>query len=376
MWPASCGHWDGATRTYCGWPSAVRTYLQGPRCLLHTPAALAGRPDPPSKSPPEETDNMPDPALLAAARAAAERGWHVFPLRPGTKWPAAPNHDAAACDGRDPRCRRAERHVTWADRATGDPDRIARAWSARPYNVGIACGPSGLVVIDLDGMKPGREIPAEWAGSEARCGEDVLRRLADQAGRPFPDDTYTVRTASGGLHLYFEHPAGTQLRNTTGARGGGLGWLIDTRAHGGLVAAAGSRVGPGRYTVVNDRTPAALPGWLAGRLAPRPLPPQQPVAVPVRGGRAGAYLAKAQQASLDLIAEAGRRNDQTLNTTLFNASISLGQLVAGGALDAVATEDMLVAAAVAYGHPEGAARRTVRSGFRAGAQRPRVLPAA
>ncbi|HLL35130.1 MAG TPA: bifunctional DNA primase/polymerase, partial [Streptomyces sp.] len=34
-------------------------------------------------------------ALLRAALAAAGRGWHVFPLRPGSKVPAG--HAAARC---------------------------------------------------------------------------------------------------------------------------------------------------------------------------------------------------------------------------------------------------------------------------------------
>ncbi|WP_232323936.1 bifunctional DNA primase/polymerase [Catenuloplanes japonicus] len=322
----------------------------------------------------------PDPMtildrLRETALADAVRGWHVFPLRPGGKLPAFPDHSAGpGCDGRDRRCRAAARHVTWEERATTDPDRITRAWSAgRPYNVGIACGPSGLVVVDLDEAKPGADVPEAWQGTGVETGMQVLQILADRAGEPMPTGTYTVRTASGGLHLYFRHPPGVApLRNTAGARGGGLGWLIDTRAHGGLAVAAGSRIGPDAYEVVRDAEVAPLPGWLAERLAPRPMPPQRPVAVPVRQGRAGAYLAKAVQASLDLIADAA---DGTLNTTLYNTAISMGQFVAGGALDATAAEDMLTAAAVRKDHPEGAARRTVRSGFRAGAQRPRVLPA-
>lgn len=40
-----CRHWDGTGRRYCGTPGA-RRYLTGYRCPLHTPAALAGRPEP------------------------------------------------------------------------------------------------------------------------------------------------------------------------------------------------------------------------------------------------------------------------------------------------------------------------------------------
>ena len=95
---------------------------------------------------------------LDAALAAAERGWHVFPLKPGAKTPALHGYD---------RCPRTEacteKHLGWEQRATTEPDRIRSAWSVKPYNVGIACGPSGLVVIDLDAVKPGDQIPARWS---------------------------------------------------------------------------------------------------------------------------------------------------------------------------------------------------------------------
>lgn len=77
--------------------------------------------------------------LTATAFAHAARGWHVFPLRPGDKRPAVPN---------------------WEGRATAtDSTRIRRCWQHAPYNIGIACGPSGLVVIDLDTPKTGETPP-------------------------------------------------------------------------------------------------------------------------------------------------------------------------------------------------------------------------
>ena len=72
----------------------------------------------------------------------------------------------------------------------------------------------------------------------------------------------------------------------TAARGRGLGWLIDTRGHGGYVVAPGSYVdlpdGTGRYEVIYDRTPAPLPDWLCALLtAPPPeIPPLSAVRPP------------------------------------------------------------------------------------------------
>jgi hypothetical protein len=45
-------------------------------------------------------DQLRDAALLYASR-----GWHVFPLIPGTKKPACPGHPASRCDRSDPWCR-------------------------------------------------------------------------------------------------------------------------------------------------------------------------------------------------------------------------------------------------------------------------------
>ncbi|MCK2219739.1 hypothetical protein MF672_038980 [Actinomadura sp. ATCC 31491] len=40
-----CGQWNGAAATHCG-ATPARHYLPGWRCAAHTPAALAGQPEP------------------------------------------------------------------------------------------------------------------------------------------------------------------------------------------------------------------------------------------------------------------------------------------------------------------------------------------
>ncbi|WP_260727376.1 bifunctional DNA primase/polymerase [Dactylosporangium roseum] len=324
-------------------------------------------------------------ALLRNALAAAARGWHVFPLRPDNrpgadddeaKRPAFPARCTAEhCDQTDPRCRAAGRHIGWEERATTDPDRIQRAWSRVPYGIGIACGPSGLLVVDLDRPKPGKARPDRWAIPGIEDGFDVFAEVCAEAGQPLPTETYTVTTGRSGTHLYFRHPAeGEQLRNTGGDRGGGLGWLIDTRSHGGYVVAAGSTVAGRPYTVAHDIDPAPLPGWLAERLRPAPQPPARPAVVHLAGlGRQTKFLNKAITASLAAIAAAGAPNSGILNNVVWGAAVSLGQLVAGGALNEHDTEELLLAAAVAAGHPAAGARKTIRSGFRRGAERPRSL---
>ena len=269
--------WSRPART-CAWPSSANTAP-----ARATPPALPSTPVSPSATThPQEVTMPPQPpaagrgtaALLNAARWCAGRGWHVFPLRPGDKRPAFPDHKAEDCTGTDPRCRGG--HQGWEPRATTDPGRIGRAWARTPYNIGLACGPSGLLVIDLDTPKPGEVPPPEWALPGVTDGADVLAVLCERHGQPFPCETFMVRTRRGGLHLYFTAPPGVRLGNTSGRSGRGLGWLIDTRGHGGYVVAPGSFVdlpdGTGRYEVVYDRPPAPLPDWLAALLTARPPP--------------------------------------------------------------------------------------------------------
>ncbi|HEY9418430.1 MAG TPA: bifunctional DNA primase/polymerase [Pseudonocardia sp.] len=317
------------------------------------------------------------PDLLAAALTAAERGWHVFPLRAGNKQPALHGYDR--CPRTGP-C--AERHAGWEQRATTDPDRIRTAWAGQgaQCNVGIACGPSGLVVIDLDAIKPDESVPEPWAAMPGiGDGQDVLTALAEEAtGDGVPTETFTVATASSGLHLYYRAPADVALRNTEGGRGRGVGWKVDTRAHGGYVVAPGSLLdqpGQPNYRVLDDRDPVPLPGWLTDRLAPTPLPtaPATPIA-PVRGR--SRYLDAAVHGELAKVLDAPASQR---NACLYAAAVALGQLVAGGAL----TDDEVTAALfsaagkhVALGaYSARQAHQTIASGIRAGATRPRQVAA-
>lgn len=285
------------------------------------------------------------PPLLASALAAADRGWHVFPLRPNDKRPAIKD---------------------WQRRATTDRRRILRCWSAGPYNVGIACGPARLVVIDLDVAKPGAAIPPPWAGSHVRHGREVLDNLAAETGQPSPVATFTVATGTGGAHLYFTAPDGEPLRNSAGR----LGWLVDTRADGGYVVAGGSVVAGRLYRVTDDRLPASLPAWIGSALRPDGAPaPAAPDVLTLIGDRSR-YAATALRKEVDrvLAAEPGTRN-HALNA----ASHSMGQLVAAGMLSRELTADVLHQAGIAVGLPDREAVATVRSGLTAGAKHPRAL---
>jgi hypothetical protein len=286
--------------------------------------------------------------LLAAALAAAERGWRVFPLRPGDKRPAV----------RD-----------WQKRATSDPARIRACWTSGPYNVGIACGPSRLVVVDLDVPREDSCSPSRATGEQARNGHDVLTALARELGEPFPSDTYTVTTPSGGTHLYFRSPAGEPLRNTAGR----IGWLIDTRADGGYVVGAGSVVGGHPYRVARNSAVAELPAWLADAARPQPSPGRDADHKWVADIRhQSGYATAALRAEVERVlnAQPGSRN-HTLNA----AAYSLGQLVAAGVLPDEPTQAALARAAQAAGLGDREIHATIRSGLAAGTRRPRAVRA-
>ncbi len=310
--------------------------------------------------------------LLEAALAYAARGWHVFPLLPNTKRPACPRHPAARCDRSDPFCRHG--HAGWEQRATTSTRRIRQAWSNHPYGIGIATGPSHLLGLDLDAAKPTEPVPPTWQGTDIHHGRDVLARLLDQLNVTLPA-TYTVATPSGGRHLYYAMPTGVRLGNTAGR----LGWLIDTRGHGGFLAAPPTRIGDHAYWVVDDRPPVPLPEWLTALLtgpeAPPPTPARRsrPVDRPYDPSRTSAYAAAAVVAETAMVRQAqpGQRNH-----ALFCAAVALGQLVAGQALDQGEARAALLDAAnghmAARAFTAGQADATITSGFTRGASRPRT----
>ena len=291
-----------------------------------------------------------EPGPLWSALAAADLGWYVFPCAPGAKRPALRGN--------------------WQDLATTDADRIRSWWARQPYNVGIACGESGLVVIDLDVAHDGR------SGLDGPVsGTDALERLCRALGQRYPGATYTVDTQSGGTHLYFTAPK-TPVRNSAGR----LGPLIDVRADGGYVVGDGSRIGGRAYTARGGVLPLALPlpAWIARLLTEEPALPGGGRGVGVAGGeqplpaldraqgRAYALAAFREQTRRVAEARVGTRND-----TLNRAAFSLGRLVAAHLIPPLPVVTGLAEAAARAGLPEEEARRTIRSGMAAAARKPR-----
>lgn len=133
-----------------------------------------------------DSPSLPANDLRDAALSYAARGWHVVPLETAingvcTCWRGR----ACRSAGKHPMFETGEQHAA----ATTDPEWVREWWAQWPdANVGIATGRrSGLVVLDVD---------------PAKGGNQSLETLL-----PSAVPTLSVVTGSGGLHLYYQHPA-------------------------------------------------------------------------------------------------------------------------------------------------------------------------
>lgn len=162
--------------------------------------------------------------MLAAALWYAEKmQWYVIPLHEPLfdadgrcvgctceAWKRKNVDPDYICDtpGKHPRL------GDWPNRATIDPAQIRKWWKAWPNaNIGIACGPSGLVVVDKDTYQ-------ELAG-------DGTLTIADT-------QTVTSLTGGGGEHLLYKHPEdGPRINNSDSS----LPDWVNIRAWGGQFVA-------------------------------------------------------------------------------------------------------------------------------------------
>ncbi|MEV5338900.1 bifunctional DNA primase/polymerase [Streptomyces sp. NPDC052676] len=286
------------------------------------------------------TDRAARQHLLAAALCCAERDWPVIPLHPGSKRPAG--HPERSCPGTG-RC--AAGHRTPEQRATTDPEPIRSAWAHAPYNVGIATGPAGLLVIDLDVPKPGEK-------EGAPDGATSLAALCERADEHLPP-TYQVRTPSGGRHLYFTAPPSGRLPSSVNR----LGPHIDTRAWGGYVVAPGSTTPDGAYEVLDDAPVAPLPHWLTLRLTEptRPAAAPAPLLIPEAVTRRARAALERETAAVATTGEGGRNN------RLLAGARALGRFVAWGEIPRHVVEEAFQVGGEAAGLPSAECRATIRS---------------
>ena len=207
-----------------------------------------------------------------------------------------------------------------------DGSRSSAGLSKSRKNIGIACGPARLLVLDLDGP--------DQTGPYA----DVL------AGLGVDEPTYTVATPRGE-HRYYHLDAGTPGLTTVGRLAAG----VDTRAAGGYVVAAGSIRGVGgraeRYRVVSPPdvpvrpAPRRLLDALASRSRDSTATTLTPCELPI--GRRWAYVRAAVTGEVGRVVAA---SPGCRNASLFTAALRLGRLAAAGLLDETEVVALLGAA--------------------------------
>lgn len=222
-----------------------------------------------------------------AAAAFIERGWHTLLLGPtrkpfrncdlcrpedhGVPNPAYIAH-AGVIDCPHPLdiCHGHQAATLDLDHINGLLDRYPAA------NLGVATGPSRLVVVDVDTNRRNEPVPAQYAKEcGIRDGWDVFQLALDRYRAPWPD-TLQVGTPGKGLHMWFRLPEKLTVLSRTGQ----FGWLVDVKSDRAYITAPGTRTTAGEYKRFGDvMGPIFAPDWLLHHLritghmpAPKPKP--------------------------------------------------------------------------------------------------------
>jgi len=262
---------------------------------------------------------------LQAALWYSRQGLPVFPVHPDTK----------------------KAMVKWKplQSRVATPDELTTWFEEWPEaNIGMACGVvSDVCVIDCD-------------------SQDAINLIDG-----FISDSLILpmsQTPKGGRHYYFTHTP--DLKNWVGVFP-----KVDVRTQGGIVVLPPSSNGDKVYR------------WLDGlgiHQVQRPPMPQKLLSAILEATKKdkpeyktrktdpGAYGAAALANEIASLACVGKGKR---NATLNRAAYSLGQLVAGGEIDAGQVETALLSVAVSIGLGKDEAISTIKSGLAAGAAKPR-----
>jgi hypothetical protein len=211
-------------------------------------------------------------------------------------------------------------------------------WIEHPEaSIGIACGATGWLVLDVDADKGGFESFAELRDREILTPGDL--------------DTFTTRTGGGGMHIVWLQPAGVPLGNSAGKLGPGL----DTRGEGGYIIAPPSGHPSGNlYQIEINSKPKPAPARLVDLLTVKEPTPSGPVMIPKN-------LDRTLQRSYERVANASQG---TRNQTLNNASFYLFGLVREQKLADGDVKETMRAAGLRAGLDEREIQATLTSAWR------------
>lgn len=199
---------------------------------------------------------MPKIGQKAPTASPPPKRFHYAPLdtptAPECLGAHPPGYDRALCDKPDAngKTQRGKHPIgKWQADASNSPIKV-NYWRKQGLNLAVACGPSGVVVLDEDAH-----------------GE--LERFCRDHAVEMPG-TYRVRTGNG-FHYYLAVPDGLQFSNHNPFKA--EGYAIDVRGVGGYVVAARSVHASGAiYEAEDDDAPlSVMPEWLVGYLStPKP----------------------------------------------------------------------------------------------------------
>jgi hypothetical protein len=336
----------------------------------------------------------------------AALGWHVFPLAATDKRPLANCQRCRTPEGLA--AHRIEQCTClptggWCHgvrAATTDPERVGRWWARSPRAaVGVAAGPSRLVLIDIDThadtapehratkLLPGIDLtaepldPAVWRDAAFNDGRDSLRLLAALRGgaKPWPNgpehQSVTVDTPSGGRHLWYRAPAGSLHQAIEQ-----LAWQVDIKAGWsyGLAPGTHTRAGEYRHRGGDLAAPGRLPGWLERevRRVASDRPPA-PTSISVTA-RCDSWSSTGPAAYLDTVLERGAADLARLRDGRKRALAALAYK-AGGYLDWSGHTEQevlarLVTAGLAAALVPAEAERIARKSLAKGISRPLTPP--
>lgn len=297
-------------------------------------------------------------SLLDYALAYAEIGWSVFPCHHPIK-KAGWNCSCEAWKRKhnpDYECERAGKHPrtpNGLDDATTSPEQINAWWKRWPdANIGINCGASGLLVVDLDTYK---DI---YTGNNLELNEETVTSLS----------------GGGGSHLYYQLTKEDTFGNSTK----GIPDGIDIRGRGGYVVVSPSNHESGnQYQWELEYSPwdipiAPIPSKLRELLETIQAEKQSVPAIEFDTtkkytNQGTVYGLAALNKQCQSVADAA---NGTRNNTLNTAAFSLARLVAGGELDFNYAYDNLYSAALSADLSDEEAKQTIESGMDAGIRQP------
>lgn len=202
--------------------------------------------------------------MMLEAIRAVNAGMAVFPVEPNAKTPIRIHQDKTAEES--------PYTVRWSEIATTDINTVIDWWTYAPSaNIGIACKPSGLFIVDCDQPKRDYQLKdTEWSYLHDLLGpkvdgetlfDQVAERFGGAASLADVFDTYTVTTGSGGRHFYYRWPTDVQSTQDSIVKG-----IVDVRGNGGerggYVLGPGSATDKGVYCVSLRRPVRDAPNWL------------------------------------------------------------------------------------------------------------------